>query len=251
MRRHYMTILPAHSTIDGALAEFYIAVNNPHSSPKRGPGAMNELTAIQVRVLGCLMEKKETTPDQYPLTLNALRNACNQKTSRFPVTAYTEGEVGHTIRELEELGLVREHWGARVPKYEHLAGKVLGLHSRGIALLCTLMLRGPQTLGELKSHSQRLFEFDDLDDVAWALDKLQQHEPPLAMALPRRPGQKEGRYAQLVSGEPDLSQVQAVNVTPARTGSGSELEARVAQLESELQSIKARLAELTGVGAGD
>ena len=126
---------------------------------------MIELTPIQVRVLGCLMEKKETTPDQYPLTLNALRNACNQKSSRFPVTNYTEGEVGHTIRELEGMDLAAEAWGSRVARYEHKVNQALGLHSKGIALLTTLMLRCSQTLGEWRTHSHRMYEFDDLDDV--------------------------------------------------------------------------------------
>ena len=164
---------------------------------------MNILTAMQVRVLGCLLEKKESTPDQYPLTLNSLRNACNQKSSRYPVVNYTEGEVGHTIRELESLGLVREQWGARVPKYEHLANKALDLHSKGVALLTTLMLRGPQTLGELRTHCHRMYEFDDLDDVQYALQKLAEGELPMVIALPRQPGQKEGRFAHLLCGEPE------------------------------------------------
>jgi hypothetical protein len=132
--------------------------------------AMTELTPMQVRVLGALMEKKETTPEQYPLTLNALRNACNQKSARNPVVAYTEGQVGHTVRELEGLGLVREAWGARVAKYEHQAGRALGLQSKGLALMCALMLRGPQTLGELRTNTQRLYEFGDLDDVHYVLE---------------------------------------------------------------------------------
>jgi uncharacterized protein YceH (UPF0502 family) len=181
---------------------------------------MNELTAIQVRVLGCLMEKKETTPDQYPLTLNALRNACNQKSSRHPVTAYTEGQVGHTVRELEALKLVAENWGARTARYEHRAAQVLGLHGKGIALLATLMLRGPQTLGELKTHSQRLYAFDDLDDVQYALDKLAERDDPLVTALPRQPGQKEGRYAHLLAGEPDLPE--PVRAAPAPRPAAAE-----------------------------
>jgi len=203
---------------------------------------VEELTAIQVRVLGCLIEKKETTPEQYPLTLNSLRNACNQKSSRFPVTAYTEGEVGHTIRELEALDLVREEWGVRVSKYGHRAGKVLNLHSKGLALVCTLMLRGPQTLGELKNHSHRLFEFDDLDDVSFALTTLFNHDPPLAMALPKQPGQKEGRYVHLLSGEPDLSAI-ADSVT-ARMPASSGLEARIEALEFELEALKERLEKI-------
>lgn len=165
---------------------------------------MNEMTAIQVRVLGCLMEKKETTPDQYPLSVNALRNACNQKSSRDPVMNLTEGEVGHAVRELESMGLVREAWGSRVARYEHRVPQATGLHSPGIALLTTLMLRGPQTLGELRNHSRRMHEFGDLDDVQYALQKLAAHEPPLVVDLPRQPGQKEGRYAHLLSGEPDI-----------------------------------------------
>ena len=202
---------------------------------------MNNLTPIQVRVLGCLMEKKESTPDQYPLTLNSLRNACNQKSSRYPVVNYSEGEVGHTIRELEAMGLVREEWGARAPKYEHLANKGLDLHSKGVALMCTLMLRGPQTLGELKTHSNRLFEFDDLDDVQFALEHLAEHEPPMVTALPRQPGQKEGRYAHLLSGEPEIPTPSATTATAAPS---TGLAARVAELEGELEAIRNRLSAI-------
>lgn len=203
---------------------------------------MEKLTAIQVRVLGCLMEKKESTPDQYPLTLNSLRNACNQKSSRYPVTTYTEGEVGHTVRELETLELVREEWGARVPKYGHRAGNSMDLHSKGLALMCTLMLRGPQTLGELKNHSHRIFGFDDLDDVQFALKSLFDLEPPLAMALPRQPGQKEGRYAHLLSGEPDIPAM----TTTATPSPPSGLEARIETLETELEALKERLEIIEG-----
>lgn len=196
------------------------------------------LTPVQARVLACLMEKKESTPDQYPLTLNALRNACNQKSSRSPVVNYSEGEVGHAVRELEAMDLVREHWGARVPKYEHLANKALNLYSQGIALVCTLMLRGPQTLGELKNHSQRLFEFDDLDDVQFALNHLVDREPPLVTALPRQPGQKEGRFAHLLCGEPDIPVLEAVTVSAPPPGG---LAARVSELETQLEEIKQRL----------
>jgi uncharacterized protein YceH (UPF0502 family) len=184
------------------------------------------------------MEKKEATPDQYPLTLNSLRNACNQKSSREPVANYSEGEVGHTIRELEAMDLVREQWGARVPKYEHLANKGMNLHSKGIALICVLMLRGPQTLGELKTHSHRLFDFDDLDDVQFALQHLIDHEPSMVTGLPRQPGQKEDRYAHLLSGEPDIPAAPAYSA-PATSSSG--LEARVAELEVELEVLRNRL----------
>lgn len=198
---------------------------------------MNTLTDIQARVLGCLMEKKESTPDQYPLTLNALRNACNQKTSRYPVVNYSDGEVGHALRELESMDLVREHWGARVAKYEHLGNKALNLYSQGIALVCTLLLRGPQTLGELKSHSQRLFAFDDLDDVQFALSHLLERDPPLATALPRQPGQKEERYAHLLCGEPDIPEAPQRAVVAPHSG----ISDRLAELESQLQEISERL----------
>ena len=205
---------------------------------------MNILTPIQIRVLGCLIEKKETTPEQYPLTLNALRNACNQKTARQPVTTYTEGEVGHTVRELESLGLVREAWGVRVAKYEHQAGKVLGLQSKGLALLCPLMLRGPQTPGELKTNAHRLFEFDDLDDVQYTLQRLAEHEPPLVMVLPRQPGQKEVRFAQLLAGEPDLAQYEAHSAATAADPVAAGLAERVAALETALEALRQEVDDL-------
>jgi len=199
---------------------------------------VNELTPVQARVLGCLMEKKETTPEQYPLTLNALRNACNQKTSRDPVVNYTEGEVGHALRELEAMDLVREEWGARVPKYQHSANKALNLHSQGIALLCTLMLRGPQTPGELKTNTHRLFDFGDLDDIHYALQQLIDRDPPMVAALPKQPGQKEGRYAHLLCGEPDLP---APSRLLASAGDSAGLEDRVSELEERLEDLQKRL----------
>ena len=202
---------------------------------------MDELTAIQARVVGCLMEKKETTPEQYPLTLNALKNACNQKTARNPVTAYNEGEIGHTLRELESLGLVREAWGVRVPKYEHQAGKVLGLQSKGLALLCPLILRGPQTLGELKTNSHRLFEFDDLDDVQYVLQRLTEHEPALVKLLPRQAGQKEQRYAHLICGEPDIPEPAA---RTAYIQPPDDLTRRVETLEKEVDALKQQIESL-------
>ncbi len=202
--------------------------------------ATQEMSTIQVRVLGCLVEKKETTPDQYPLTLNALRNACNQKTARQPVTNYSVGEIGHTLRELETLGFVREAWGSRAAKYEHFADKALGLHSKGLALLCPLMLRGPQTPGELKINSHRLYAFNDLDDVHYDLERLCEHEPPLVTVLPRQPGQKEERYAHLLSGEPDIPTYVPVAAGSAQSG----LAARLESLELELEKLRERLEKI-------
>jgi uncharacterized protein YceH (UPF0502 family) len=205
------------------------------------PQQVGSLTAMQVRVLGSLLEKAETTPEQYPLTINSLRLACNQKTARFPVVNYSEGEVGHTVRELKSLGFVKEAWGARVAKYEHQAGKVLGLQSKGLAVLSVLMLRGPQTLNEIRVNSQRQHEFDDLDDVAHMLGRLAEHQPPLAMQLPRMPGQKETRYVHLLSDEPDLSKLE---FRSSASGGSSDLEARVEALEAGIAALQAEIRTL-------
>ena len=216
--------------------------NQTDQEPSKATGdeSMQEMTALQVRVLGCLLEKKETTPEQYPLTLNALRNACNQKTARHPVTGYTIGEIGHTLRELESLGFIREAWGSRAAKYEHLADKALGLHSKGLALLCPLMLRGPQTLGELKINCHRLYAFNDLDDVHYIIKRLCENEPPLVTVLPRQAGQKEDRYAHLLSGEPDIPAYVPVAASTASSG----LAVRVEALELELESLRERLEKI-------
>ncbi len=199
------------------------------------------LSEIQARVLGCLIEKKETTPEQYPLTTNSLRLACNQKTARNPISNYSAGEVGHAVRELIGMGMVREAWGARVAKYEHEAGKALGLQGKALALLCPLILRGPQTAGELKIHSQRLFAFDDLDDVLHMLQRLAAHEPPLVVSLPRQPGQKEERFAHLLCGEPVISE--STRFTAA-TASRQELEERISALEAAVADLMSRLGQL-------
>lgn len=202
-----------------------------------------DLTPLQVRVLGALIEKKETTPDQYPLTVNSLRIACNQKSAREPVTAYSEGEIGHALRELQKMDLVRETWGARAPKYEHRVDKAWQLYSRSLALVCVLMLRGPQTLGELRGHSQRLFGFDDLDDVQLTLDSL--IASGFAIALPRQTGQKEGRYAHLLSGEPHVPQ--AANPRPSRVRpprddmENSGLLERIEALEARMSALEEKL----------
>ena len=212
-------------------------MENTQESPSR---QAFDLSPIQVRVLGALIEKKETTPDQYPLTVNSLRNACNQKTARFPVTAYTEGEVGHTLRELEELDLVRESWGARASKYEHRANKAWQLYSRSLAVVCVLMLRGPQTLGEIRTHSHRLFEFDDLEDVRLVLDHLA--DAGFAVALPRMPGQKEGRFAHLLCGEPQVPEAPKQSVTVTRSSEvRDELVERIESLEERLAALEEKL----------
>lgn len=202
---------------------------------------MQELSELQARILGCLLEKKETTPEQYPLTTNSLRLACNQKTARNPVSNYSEGEVGHAVRELIAMGLVREAWGARVAKYEHEAGKALGLQGKALAVLCPLILRGPQTLGEIRSNAQRLHAFEDLDDVQHMLRRLEEHEPPLVLCLPRQPGQKEERYVHLLCGKPDPATL-AHEARPAPVRQALEL--RIEALEAAVAALEARLSQL-------
>ena len=160
-----------------------------------------ELTDVEQRVLGCLIEKRWTTPDQYPLSLNALRLACNQSTNRDPVTAYDEGQVRDAAQRLSKYGLARLASGAgsRATKYRHLAEEGLGLDREQLALLCVLLLRGPQTPGELKMRSDRMAHFESLADVERVLGEL--GDKGFAQRLGRRPGQKEDRFRQLLGGD--------------------------------------------------
>lgn len=203
-----------------------------------------ELNDLKVRILGCLVEKELTTPQQYPLTVNALKQACNQKSNRFPTTNYHEGEIGHALREMETDGLVTQAWSTRAARWEHHFGKHFGLLSKDVAVLVTLMLRGPQTAGEIRGHCHRLYEFDDIDDVEYVLDRLAEKDPPMVMELPRQPGQKENRFAQLLAGEPDLSKL-PMPAAPRASAASSELIDRIEQLESKVADLMDRLDELT------
>ena len=163
------------------------------------------LTDIELRVLGALVEKQLTTPEYYPLTLNALTAACNQKNNRYPVTSYNENEVSAAVETLREKNLVYVFYGStsRVPKYKHVVPEVLHLTPPETALMCVLMLLGPQTPGELRGNASRLYEFSGLDEVEQTLAGLITHEPdPLVTRLARQPGQKEIRFAHLLSGAP-------------------------------------------------
>ena len=200
------------------------------------------LNDMQVRILGCLIEKKATTPDQYPLTLNALRNACNQKSNRFPAVDYEAGAVGHQLRELERKTLVRMERSARAERYEHRLHLVLDLKPRDVAVLYPLLVRGPQTLAEIKTRSYDVLGLDDLDDVRNVLERLMERDPPLVMLIPRQPGQREDRYTHLLAGEPDLSALPAP--APAARGHHSALEARVEQLEHEVAELRALVEQL-------
>ena len=164
----------------------------------------DRLTDVEVRVLGSLIEKEMTTPDYYPMSLNALTNACNQTSNRDPIVHYDEGTVAHAIETLRVRSLVRamQQSGSRVTKFRHLVGETMGLTARYTAVLGVLMLRGPQTLAEIKTRAGRLTNFDTLDEVESILDGMIDRQPaPLATRLPLRSGQKELRYAHLLAGE--------------------------------------------------
>lgn len=205
-----------------------------------------ELTDVEVRVLGCLVEKEATTPDQYPLTLNALMMACNQSTNRDPVVDYTDALVIEAIGSLRDRNLCRlTHVpGQRAVKYKHSLASALDLDGPSLALLAVLMLRGPQTPGELRSRTSRYHEFSGPAEVESALDDLARREPPLAARLARRPGEKESRWSQLLGGGVEAPE----SVAPAQAPAGRRaLEARVEALEAEVVRLRA-IVEATGTG---
>jgi uncharacterized protein YceH (UPF0502 family) len=211
--------------------------------------ALPPLDAAEVRVLGALIEKQITTPDYYPLTLNALTNACNQLTNRDPVVSFDDQTVVRALDKLREKRLATLFTGAesRVAKYKHTLTDAVLLTPGEVALLCVLMLRGPQTLGELRTRSERLFTFDTMPEVEETLNALAGRQPqPLAARLPRQPGTKESRYAQLLSGPIDPAAFTAeppVRPEPATLAVRAENE-RIAKLEQETADLRRELAEL-------
>ncbi len=200
------------------------------------------LTEIETRVLGSLVEKDITTPDYYPLSLNALVNACNQKNNRDPVMTLDEETVRQALSTLQEKRLAGPASGAdsRVTKFEHRLQEVFNFDRREIALVCVLLLRGPQTPGELRSRTDRLYHFEALDDIASTLDRLAQREPSLARVLPRQPGTKESRYTHLFSGEPPEASMAR---PPAKTAE-DPVGARLTALEEEISRLRQELAEV-------
>lgn len=197
------------------------------------------LAPSEVRVLGSLIEKEATTPEYYPLSLNALVNACNQKSNRDPVVDYDDEIVLAAIERLRALKLAFIITGSRVTKYSQRISETLNLGRRELAALCTLLLRGPQTLGEIKDRSERMFAFGDLSEVETVLDKLADWPGGALVAkLPKQPGQKEIRFAHLLSGEPSIDTV-TENVATAPAGNS-----RLVQLEIDLQQLRAEFQEL-------
>jgi uncharacterized protein len=210
------------------------------------------LNAAQARVLGALVEKEITTPDYYPLSLNALVNACNQRSNREPVMDLDEDAVRQALHGLEDLRLAGRARGAdsRVTKYEHWLGEAFNFSRAETALICVLLLRGPQTPGELRGRTERMHRFDEISDVMGGLQKLMEREPALVAVLPRQPGTKESRYAHLLAGPvASIVQPQAYAVTgsaPSAAGAPSdpEHEPRIAQLEATVAELRNEVAEL-------
>ena len=197
------------------------------------------LNDVEVRVLGSLIEKELTTPEYYPLSLNALTNACNQKSNRDPAMALVEEDV---VRALDSLRfkqlVVLSADGGRVPKYRHLLAEKLGLMPAEQAVMCELLVRGPQTVGELRTRGERMHPFGDLAAVEEVLQELMQREHPLITLLPRQPGRKEGRYAQLFSGLPEQGEeASEARPEPARQRVAAENE-RIAKLEEEVAQLQ-------------
>jgi uncharacterized protein YceH (UPF0502 family) len=203
-----------------------------------------QLSEIEARVLGALVEKESTTPEYYPLSLNALVNACNQKSNRDPVMTLEEESVRHALRSLSEQALVRSAGGdSRVPKFEHRLNELYNFHRHEIAVLCVLLLRGPQTAGELRTRAERMYAFEDLEAVHSALQHLMRREPPLANILPRQPGTKESRYMHLFSGDAAPSE-HAPTEHPAEAENSAKTSHegdRVAQLEAEIVELRREL----------
>ncbi|MBC9250273.1 hypothetical protein A9179_08300 [Pseudomonas alcaligenes] len=218
------------------------------SSELESPTAVEPLNAVEARILGCLIEKQATTPETYPLTLNALLLACNQKTSREPLMSLTEGQVGQSLRSLEGRGLVRLVMGGRADRWEQRADKSLELVKPQVALLGLLLLRGPQTLNELLTRSSRLHDFEDVAEVQHQLERLAGRG--LACLLPRQPGQREERYMHQLGEASDLEALLAARSqadsgtprAPLDDGRVAELEARIAALEERLAHLEAQLA---------
>ncbi|HEX9106911.1 MAG TPA: YceH family protein [Longimicrobiales bacterium] len=207
---------------------------------------MESLDPVAVRVLGSLIEKEITTPDNYPLTLNSLVAACNQTSNREPVMELDEPTVADTLAELARRGLAREvhRSDSRAKRWRQTLSESLSLHDAETAALGVLMLRGPQTPGEIRTRSGRLFEFRDVPHVEVTLQSLATLSDPLVVQLPRRPGQKEVRYAHLLSGEPPAEAEPAPGSMPSPR---AEAAARLGALEEEVQALRAEVAQLRGL----
>lgn len=220
-----------------------MSTDTPPSSTGASPaGPAPMLTELEARILGSLIEKAATTPDAYPLTLNNIQLACNQKTSREPVMQLEVGEIGHALRVLEPRGLVKSEYGARAERYLHRLDRVLDLTPGQTALLALLMLRGAQTIGELLTRSERLHRFADVNDVRHTLERMAERDTPLVRMIGRAAGQREDRYAHLLCGEPVLPEP---GPSSARSTQAHAVDAdTVHALLERIDALEARVAAL-------
>ncbi len=207
-----------------------------------------ELSDVECRILGCLIEKENTTPDYYPMTLNALTNACNQKSSRDPVVDYSEETVEAGLDSLRAKNLVYVLYGSgsRTAKYKHIFPKFFDLELPEVAVMCIILLRGSQTLGELNQRTTRIYEFADLNEVNETVEGLTRRDDPLLFKLPKQPGQKEVRFAHLLSGEIDVENLPVIAQSPSTSAKNDrieQLEEKVASLENELNELREDFAE--------
>ncbi len=225
------------ATIDGIIV-------SEEESPEPEADEPSMLSHVEARVLAALMEKQLTTPDAYPLTVKSLLSACNQKSNREPVTDYQQGETVRVLRQLESRKLVRYEMGARSERYEQRLTHELSISKKQQALLTVMMLRGPQTINELQTRTQRMFEFQDDDDLLISLERMTQGDEPLALLIPRSAGQREDRYGHLLCGVPEMPLHPSSPATASRSKNAeiTTLQQEVSQLRMEID----RLYELTG-----
>ena len=217
------------------------------------------LTTIEARVLGSLMEKQLTTPDAYPITLNSLVLACNQKTSREPLSNYESGELQRCASQLQDKNWIRVDYSARAARYDQRLTRVLGLDKAAQALLNVMLLRGPQTLAELLTRTQRMFEFENIKTVEEKLEYLCAKTTPYFVRIPRAPNQREDRYMHLLCGQPDLTAIAAMSNSTKIHSSGDDertvqLEQKIEQLEQQIKRLQQQvtvLMDLNGVSEAD
>lgn len=204
------------------------------------------LESREVRVLGCLLEKHLATPEYYPLSVNALTAACNQKTARDPVVEYSEDDVSQTLDSTREKGLTMKIYGpaVRVPKHRHILDEKLGLARPEMAVLAVLMLRGPQTIGEIRARTDRMHEFSDLSEIEKTLQKLADRPEPLVTRLPRQAGRREDRFAHLLAGEVAQNVLEDVPVIDKSVRAADGLEQRVLKLEQGLEELRQQIQAL-------
>jgi uncharacterized protein len=220
----------------------YITDLSGEKKPRKLPA--RELDPVEIRILGCLAEKQMATPEYYPLTLNALVAACNQKSNREPVMELSESTVRDALLSLQDKYLAGPAGGSdsRVTKYEHRLER-FNFSRREVAILCVLLLRGPQTPGELRGRTERMYRFEDLEQIQSAIQQLMQREPPLVAQLARQPGTKESRFAHLLAGPVDSWQPPAVSsVYTDESHRMSQLEDQVRSLQREIDSLKEQFA---------